>query len=125
MPQSSILISWPPKDVTASTMASAPYSWITSTSSFTELSTPVEVSASYARLLRERFGYDGELRAVGDVLLEQLAFMDRCGFDAYELKSESALEDWRIASSDMSVWYQPTGDGRKTVLQLRHPRGND
>jgi uncharacterized protein (DUF934 family) len=37
---------------------------------------------SYARLLRERYGYKGELRAVGEVLRDQLIFMHRCGFDA-------------------------------------------
>ena len=40
---------------------------------------------SYARLLRERYGFKGELRAVGEVLLEQLFFMLRTGFDAFEL----------------------------------------
>ncbi len=75
---------------------------------------------SYARLLRERHGYTGELRAVGDVLSEQLHFMQRCGFDAFEVESSNALDEWRTASTEMDVWYQPTGDGRKTALQLRH-----
>ena len=38
---------------------------------------------SYARILRERFAFDGEIRAVGDVLMEQLHFMLRTGFDAF------------------------------------------
>ncbi len=74
---------------------------------------------SYARLLRERHGYRGEVRAVGDVALEQLHFMDRAGFDAFELGSDQPLEDWLTAQSDMKLWYQPTGDERPTVSQLR------
>lgn len=77
---------------------------------------------SYARLLRERYGFAGELRAVGDVLLEQLFFMLRTGFDAFELQSEDPLAAYRTALSDFSVWYQPTGDGRPTAIQLRHAR---
>ena len=42
---------------------------------------------SIARLLRERLSYRNELRAVGDVLLDQLQFMKRCGFDTYVLLS--------------------------------------
>jgi uncharacterized protein (DUF934 family) len=75
---------------------------------------------SYARLLRDRYGYEGELRAVGDVLLEQLHFMHRVGFNAFSITSESAAKDWETAAADISVWYQPTGDGRSSVLQLRH-----
>jgi uncharacterized protein (DUF934 family) len=75
---------------------------------------------SYARLLRERYGYKGELRAVGDVLLEQLFFMLRTGFDVFELQSADPLRDFRTAVSEFSVWYQPTADGRPTAMQLRH-----
>ncbi|HEY9182001.1 MAG TPA: DUF934 domain-containing protein [Gammaproteobacteria bacterium] len=75
---------------------------------------------SYARLLRERYGYKGELRAVGEVLLEQLFFMLRTGFDAFELTSQDPVGDYRTALADFSVWYQPTADGRPTAIQLRH-----
>jgi uncharacterized protein (DUF934 family) len=75
---------------------------------------------SYARILRERYGFKGELRAVGDVLLEQLFFMIRVGFDAFELSSADPLRDYQTALADFSVWYQPTGDGRPTAIQLRH-----
>jgi len=78
---------------------------------------------SYARLLRERYGFTGEVRAVGDVLLEQLFFMLRTGFDAFELQSDDPLGAYRTAVADFSVWYQPTGDGRPTAAQLRHSRG--
>jgi uncharacterized protein (DUF934 family) len=75
---------------------------------------------SYARLLRERYGFKGELRAVGEVLLEQLFFMLRTGFDVFDIQSADPLEDYRTALADFSVWYQPTADGRPTAMQLRH-----
>jgi len=74
---------------------------------------------SYARLLRERYGFKGELRAVGEVLLEQLFFMLRTGFDAFDIQSADPLKDYRTALADFSVWYQPTADGRPTAMQLR------
>jgi uncharacterized protein (DUF934 family) len=75
---------------------------------------------SYARLLRERYGFKGELRAVGEVLLEQLFFMLRTGFDVFDIQSADPLKDYRTALADFSVWYQPTADGRPTAMQLRH-----
>jgi uncharacterized protein (DUF934 family) len=74
---------------------------------------------SYARLLRERHGFKGELRAVGEVLLEQLFFMLRTGFDAFDVQGDDPLGAYRTALADFSVWYQPTGDGRPTAMQLR------
>lgn len=75
---------------------------------------------SYARILRERYGFEGELRAVGDVLMEQLHFMLRTGFNAFELESDDPLAQYETAKADFSVWYQPTGDGRPTAIGLRH-----
>jgi uncharacterized protein (DUF934 family) len=77
---------------------------------------------SYARILRERYGFRGELRAVGDVLMEQLHFMVRTGFNAFEIAGPDPLGQLKIALGDFSVWYQPTGDGRKTAVDLRHVR---
>jgi len=77
---------------------------------------------SYARMLRERYGYENELRAVGEVLLEQLHFMLRCGFDAFVITDPDPLAAYRAASGDYTVWYQPTGDGRPTAMQLRRQR---
>jgi uncharacterized protein (DUF934 family) len=77
---------------------------------------------SYARLLRDRYGYTGELRAVGDVLLEQLHFMQRVGFDAFQIDSDNPLDDYRTATNEFSTWYQPSGDDRKTAVNLRHPQ---
>lgn len=62
---------------------------------------------SAARLLRERFGYRGELRATGDVQRDQMAFMARCGFDAFEVADEHAAKDFAAAQAEISVTYQP------------------
>lgn len=74
---------------------------------------------SGARLIRERFGFTGELRAVGDVHLEQLHYMERVGFDTFELASADAEKDFAVAADDFSVWYQPSGDVRKSAVSLR------
>ncbi|HRZ53302.1 MAG TPA: DUF934 domain-containing protein, partial [Candidatus Contendobacter sp.] len=65
---------------------------------------------SQARLLRERYGYRGELRAVGDVLRDQLFFMARNGFDAFELRADRCLEDALEAFGGFSDSYQPAAD---------------
>ncbi|HSG65121.1 MAG TPA: DUF934 domain-containing protein, partial [Gammaproteobacteria bacterium] len=75
---------------------------------------------SYARLLRDQYGFGGEIRAVGDVLLEQLHFMARVGFDAFEIVSDDPQRDFDVAASDFSVWYQPASDDRRSALELRH-----
>ncbi len=74
---------------------------------------------SAARLLRERYGYTGELRAVGNVLRDQLQFMHRCGFDAFEIVAEDGLEQWHKALAEIAVWYQPAADLRAPVRVLR------
>jgi uncharacterized protein (DUF934 family) len=74
---------------------------------------------SQARILREELGYTGELRAAGNVLLDQLLFMQRCGFDAFELARPDAELAWRKAVSAFNVFHQPTGDGRATILEQR------
>ena len=65
---------------------------------------------SQARLLRERYGYRGEIRATGDVLRDQLFFMTRSGFDAFELRADRRLEDALEAFNDFSESYQPAAD---------------
>ncbi len=71
---------------------------------------------SHARLLRERYRYTGELRAVGQVLRDQFLFMHRCGFDSYEVADQKAAAAWEEALAEISVAYQPAGDGRRAVL---------
>ncbi|MFP6655326.1 MAG: DUF934 domain-containing protein [Myxococcota bacterium] len=74
---------------------------------------------SSARLLRERYGYQGQLRAVGDVLCEQIDFMLRSGFDAFEMASEKAVEEFARVEREIKVVYQATGDGLTTATELR------
>src|ERR1700761_4059882 len=79
---------------------------------------------SQARLLRERYGYKGELRATGQVLRDQFMFMLRAGFDAFEVRKEADAEAFTNTARRYTVFYQPTGDGKLTALhrrmQLRH-----
>jgi len=75
---------------------------------------------SYARLLRERYGYRGELRAVGNVLRDQVLFMRRCGFDAFEVAGAAALDGWRTATREITVRYQPAADRRPWAAAQRH-----
>jgi uncharacterized protein (DUF934 family) len=74
---------------------------------------------SQARLLRERHGYDGELRATGQVLRDQFVFMSRAGFDAFEVKKDADADAFTATMKRYSVFYQPTGDGRVTALHRR------
>jgi uncharacterized protein (DUF934 family) len=74
---------------------------------------------SYARLLRERYGFTGELRAVGDVLLEQIHFMERVGFNSVEIDSDNPLADFTTATTEFTVWYQPAADSRRRAAELR------
>ncbi len=65
-------------------------------------------SYSAARLLRERLGYDGELRAIGDVLADQIPLMRRCGITSFEVThgpTRAALRDGRLA--EVRRYYQP------------------
>jgi uncharacterized protein (DUF934 family) len=72
-----------------------------------------------ARLLRDRFGYKGEIRAVGDVLRDQLFYMQRCGFDAYELKAGKDIEGALAAFRDFSVKYQGASDDPRPLFRRR------
>ena len=64
---------------------------------------------SYAQLLRERHGYKGERRAVGDVLLDGLPLMLRCGFDSFEIANEPTLRALRRGHlPDTKLFYQPS-----------------
>jgi uncharacterized protein (DUF934 family) len=72
-----------------------------------------------ARLLRERFGFRGELRAVGDVLRDQLFYMERCGFDSYELKAGKDIEGALQAFSEFSVTYQGATDDPRPLFRRR------
>lgn len=65
---------------------------------------------SQARLLRDRFGFTGEIRATGHVIQDQFLFLQRCGVDAVEVADEKQLEAWRRANSRFKGYYQPALD---------------
>lgn len=62
---------------------------------------------SQAHILRRRLGFTGELRAVGKIQRDQLFYMARCGFDAFELPEGADLNVALTAFDDYSVAYQP------------------
>jgi uncharacterized protein (DUF934 family) len=78
---------------------------------------------SQARLLRERHQFRGELRATGQVLRDQLLFLQRAGFDAFEVTKDTDAAAFAEAVQRYSVFYQPTGDGRASALTARRARG--
>jgi len=75
---------------------------------------------SNARRLRERHGYTGEIRAIGNVLRDQYLFMLRCGFNVLEVKEGETEKDWQKAIKAFSVFCQPAADDQETVVSLRH-----
>jgi uncharacterized protein (DUF934 family) len=61
---------------------------------------------SYARELRTRYNFKGEVRATGDVLRDQLFYMTRCGFNAFEVREDRSIEEALEGLKDFSVTYQ-------------------
>lgn len=75
-----------------------------------------------ARILRERFGYKGELRAVGEVLADQLFYMFRCGIDSMALAAGKDVDAALRALEDFSVTYQAATDEPRPLYR-RAQRG--
>lgn len=73
---------------------------------------------SQARILRERLNFKGEIRARGAVLCDQVLFMARAGFDAFEIGAGDT-DGFRRALSAYSVFYQPAADNSISVRDLR------
>jgi len=76
---------------------------------------------SYARLLRDRHGFRGELRAIGDVLIDEIPLMLRCGFDSFNVTNAPtlhALESGHLPGSPLH--YQP-GSARDEVAEGTRP----
>ncbi len=73
---------------------------------------------SYARRLRQ-LGYTGEVRAIGDVLPDQLHYMSRCGFNAFELRGDKSAEAAIVQKSSISVAYQAAPDQSKPLFSRR------
>jgi uncharacterized protein (DUF934 family) len=74
---------------------------------------------SQARLLRERYGFRGELRATGQVLRDQFVFLVRAGFDALDVVKAGDVKAFASALARYTVFYQPTGAERTTASRLR------
>ena len=68
---------------------------------------------SQARQLRTKLGFTGELRATGNVLADQAAFLARVGFDSFEVDSAQSIDVWNKALRSMSVAYQRGYDGEQ------------
>jgi uncharacterized protein (DUF934 family) len=74
---------------------------------------------SWARMLRTKLGFKGEIRAVGDFLFDQLSYQHRVGFDAWEVPDHFTAEMFAKALAEMTNVYQPAADGKKTIRELR------
>jgi len=73
---------------------------------------------SYGRELRER-GYRGELRAVGHFMRDQLTYLSRCGFDAFQFEDEQELEEALASLADFSEYYQASIDQPEPLFRRR------
>lgn len=74
---------------------------------------------SWARLLRTRLGFAGEIRAAGDFLYDQIAFLKRTGVDAFEVPDGFTLEAYERALAEITHPYQPSADAKTTIRELR------
>ena len=74
---------------------------------------------SIARLLRERYGWRGELRAIGDVLRDNVFYLSRCGFDSFALRAEQNPQTALAAFGDFSNAYQAAVDRPQPLFRRR------
>lgn len=74
---------------------------------------------SVGRMLRDRHGFRGELRAVGWVLRDNLYYMERCGFDAFELKAGKPLESALEAFGEFAATYQADTADKRPIYRRR------
>jgi uncharacterized protein (DUF934 family) len=72
-----------------------------------------------ARQLRERHGFDGEIRATGDVLRDQFLFMVRAGFNSFEVRKDADAAEFAKALQEFTVLYQPAADGRPPIFRAK------
>ncbi len=79
---------------------------------------------SIAYNLRARLGYTGELRAIGDVLRDQLFYMQRVGFDAFAPRPDRKIEDALKGLSDFSEVYQTSFDRKQPLFRRVQRKGN-
>ena len=81
-------------------------------------------SYSSARLLRERYHFAGEIRAIGDVLQDQLFYMQRCGIDAYALRGDKDIDRALAGLSVFSETYQAAVDQPYPLFRRRQAQGS-
>ena len=74
---------------------------------------------SHARLLRDRYHFKGDLRAVGDVLRDQVFFLKRCGISSFNIRKDKDIKDALNALKDFSVTYQTAADGNPPIYKKR------
>jgi uncharacterized protein (DUF934 family) len=74
---------------------------------------------STARLLREKYGFGAELRAIGDVLRDQLYYMAQCGFNAFAVRADRDIDDAFKGLSDFSDNYQATWQREAPLFRRR------
>lgn len=74
---------------------------------------------SQARWLRERHGYRGQIRAVGEVLRDQVAYMERCGFNAFEMRPDQDLQQTLAAFDEIAFVYQSAADTQQSIVERR------
>lgn len=74
---------------------------------------------SLARLLRQRYGYQGELRAIGHIIRDQFCYLQRCGFNAFELADDIDLEAAKASLQDFSEFYQAASDQPLPLFKRR------
>ncbi len=72
---------------------------------------------SQARQLRTKLGFEGELRATGNVLADQATFLCRVGFDSFEVDNDQSIDVWNKALRSMSVAYQRGYDGEQATRE--------
>jgi uncharacterized protein (DUF934 family) len=77
---------------------------------------------SWARMLRQRLKFTGEIRGTGHFLYDQISYMRRVGFDAWDVADGFSLEQFERALHEMTNVYQPSADGQKTIRDLRAQR---
>ena len=74
---------------------------------------------STGRLLRERYGYKGELRAIGDVFRDLVLGMHRCGIDSFALRDDQDIDDTIKALEELPVAYQASVDQPLPLFRRR------
>jgi uncharacterized protein (DUF934 family) len=77
---------------------------------------------SQARVLRTRMNYKNEIRVTGHFLRDQIAFLARVGVDAFDLSQNLSPDDIKDAMNEISVAYQHSVDGQKSIWDLRQRR---